>query len=108
MAPIRTVSTQSNQKHLVVTRGNSILGWLPGEDSYVLIQNTKTPTQDEIFRHISHEPETGLSNLPLSIFNLISWADEIGCTDAVLLTMVTVYLKKYKPLILDVIDTKKQ
>ena len=38
MAPIRTVSTQSNQKHLVVTRGNSILGWLPGEDSYVLIQ----------------------------------------------------------------------
>ena len=29
MAPIRTVSTQSNQKHLVVPKGNSIVGWLP-------------------------------------------------------------------------------
>ena len=108
MAPIRTVSTQSNQKHLVVPKGNSIVGWLPGEDSYVLIQQTKVPSQDEILRHISFEPETGLSNLPLSIFNLISWADEIGATDSVLLTMLTMYLKKYKPLILDVIDTKKR
>ena len=30
LAPIRTVSTQSNQKHLVVPKGNSIVGWLPG------------------------------------------------------------------------------
>ena len=85
-----------------------IVGWLPGDDSYIMIQQTKAPSQDEIFRHVSFEPETGLSNLPLSIFNLISWADEIGATDTVLLTMLTMYLKKYKPLILDVIDTKKQ
>jgi hypothetical protein len=62
-----------------------------------MIQQTKVPTQDETFRHISFEPETGLSNLPLSIFNLITWADEIGATDTVLLTMLTMYLKKYKP-----------
>ena len=108
LAPIRTVSTQSNQKHLVVPKGNSIVGWLPGEDRYVMIQQTKVPSSDEVFRHISFEPETGLSNLPLSIFNLITWADEIGATDTVLLTMLTVYLKKYKPSILDVIDTKKR
>ena len=96
MAPIRTVSTQSNQKHLVVPKGNGIVGWLPGEDHYVKIQQTKVPAQDEVFRHISFEPETALSNLPLSIFNLISWADEIGATDSVLLTMLTMYLKKYK------------
>ena len=92
----------------MVPKGNSIVGWLPGEDSYVMIQQTKVPSQDETFRHISFEPETGLSNLPLSIFNLISWADEIGATDSVLLTMLTMYLKKYKPSILDVIDTKKR
>ena len=32
MAPIRTVSTQSNQKYLVVPKGNGIVGWLPRED----------------------------------------------------------------------------
>ena len=71
MAPIRTVSTQSNQKYLVVPKGHGVTGWLPGEDKYVLIQQSKVPPQDEIFRRVSFEPESSLSNLPLSIFNLI-------------------------------------
>ncbi len=108
LAPIKMISSQTNNKHLVITRGNSLIGWLPGEETYVLIQQTKAPPQVEIFRHISHEPETGLSNLPLSIFNLISYADEIGCTDTVLLQMLTVYLKEHKPNLLDLIDTKKR
>ena len=53
-------STHSNQKHLVVPKGNGIVGWLPGEDQYVKIQQTKVPAQDEVFRHISFEPETAL------------------------------------------------
>ena len=108
IAPIRLLSTQSNQKHLVVNKHNSLLGWVPSEDQYVLIQNSKPPSSDEILRRVSHEPETGLTNLPLSIYNLIHWADEIGSTDTVLLSMITCYLKKYKSHILDILDTKKQ
>ena len=108
LAPIKTISSQANQKHLVQTKGNSLVGWLPGEETYVLLQQSKAPPQVEVFCHISFEPETGLSNLPLSIFNLISYADEIGATDIVLLQMLTVYLKEHRPQILDVIDTKKR
>ena len=90
------------------TKGNSLVGWLPEEETYVLLQQSKPPPQVEVFRHISYEPETGLSNLPLSIHNLISYADEIGATDLVLLQMLTVYLKEHRPQILDVIDTKKR
>ena len=93
---------------MVVNKHNSLLGWVPSEDQYVLIQNTKPPSTDEILRRVSHEPETGLTNLPLSIYNLIHWADEIGATDTVLLSMITCYLKKYKSHILDILDTKKQ
>jgi hypothetical protein len=107
IAPIRLLSTQSNQKHLVITKHNSLLGWIPSEDQYVLIQNSKPPSSEEILRRVSHEPETGLTNLPLSIFNLIHFADEIGGTDTVLLSMITHYLKKYKSHILDILDTKK-
>ena len=61
MAPIRTISTQSStQKNLIVTKGLQITGWLPGEDKYVLIQQNKLPPTDEIFRHISFEPESSL------------------------------------------------
>ena len=108
LAPIKMISSQTNNKHLVITKGNSLIGWLPGEETYVLIQQTKAPPQAEIFRHISHEPDTGLSNLPLSIFNLISFADEIGATDTVLLQMLTIYLKEHKHTLLDLIDTKKR
>ena len=101
MAPIRTISTQSsNQKYLVVPKGHAVTEWLPGEDKHVVIQQTKMPPTDEIFRRISFEPESSLSNLPLSIFNLISFADEIGATDSVLLSMIVLYLKKYKSTLL--------
>jgi hypothetical protein len=81
---------------------------VPHLDSYQLIQNTKVPPHEEIFRHISFEPETQMTNLPLSIFNLIHFGDAIGATDQILLTMLTIYLKKYKPTVLDTLDTKKQ
>ena len=106
--PIRLLSTQSNQKNLICPKQNSYLGWMPHLDSYQLIQNTKTPPHEEIFRHISFEPETQMTNLPLSIFNLIHFGDSIGATDQLLLTMLTIYLKKYKPSVLETLDTKKQ
>ena len=106
--PIRLLSTQSNQKNLICPKQNSYLGWIPHLDSYQLIQNTKVPPHEEIFRHISFEPETQLTNLPLSIFNLIHFGDAIGATDQILLTMLTIYLKKYKPAVLDTLDTKKE
>jgi hypothetical protein len=49
-----------------------------------------------------------MTNLPLSIFNLIHFGDSIGATDQILFTMLTIYLKKYKPTVLDTLDTKKQ
>ena len=107
MIAIQTVSTHSNQKQFVLLKGNSLLGWLPGEEKYILIRQPKCPPKDEVFRHVSFEPESGLSNLPLSIYNLIIYADEIGATDDVLLNMLTSYLRKHKPTILDVLDTKK-
>ena len=68
---------------------------------------TKVPPESDIFRHISYEPESKLSNLPLSVYNLIHFADKIGADDRNLLTMLTIYLKKYKPHILDTLDNKK-
>ena len=106
--PIRLLSNQSNQKNLICPKNNSFLGWIPHLDSYQLIQNVKPPPKEEIFRHCSYEPESKLTNLPLSIFNIIIFADQIGATDQTLLTMLTIYLRQYKPLILETLDTKKQ
>jgi hypothetical protein len=106
--PIRLLSNQSNQKNLICPTNNSFLGWIPHLDSYQLIQNVKPPPKEEIFRHCSYEPESKLTNLPLSIFNIITFADKIGATDQTLLTMLTIYLRHYKPIILETLDTKKQ
>ena len=77
---------QSNLKSHIIKKQHYSLGWIPHEDSYQLIQNHTVPPQDEIFRHISFEPESQMTNLPLSIFNLIHFGDLIGATDDVLLT----------------------
>jgi hypothetical protein len=106
--PIRVLSNQSNQKNLICPKNNSSLGWIPHLDSYQLIQNVKPPPKEEIFRHISFEPESQLTNLPLSIFNIIQFADQIGATDQTLLTMLIIYLRQYKPVVLETLDTKKK
>jgi hypothetical protein len=106
--PIRVLSNQSNQKNLICPKNNSSLGWIPHLDAYQLIQNVKPPPKEEIFRHISFEPESQLTNLPLSIFNIIGFADEIGATDQTLLTMLLIYLRQYKPIVLETLDTKKK
>ena len=105
--PIRLLSTQSNQKNLIVPKQNSYLGWIPHLSIYVKLICTKTPAENDIFRHISYEPESKLSNLPLSVFNLINFGDEIGADDKNLLTILIIYLKKFKPAILETLDTKK-
>ena len=79
----------------------------PYQDKYVMLQNTTCPAESEIMRHISYEPETTLTNLPLSIHGLLLFADKIGATDQLLLTMLSIYLKKYRSNLLDVLDSKK-
>ena len=51
------------------------------EDSYELIQIKKCPSETEILRQFDYKPESQFSNLPLSIFNLIHFADKIGEDD---------------------------
>ena len=106
-APIRLLSTQSNQKNLVIPKDNTSLGWIPHTDSYQLIQLDTPPKKDVVFRHVAYEPETSLTNLPLTIFNFIHFADHIGATDDCLLTMIIIYLKQYRNTVLEHLDTKK-
>ena len=56
---------------------------------------------------MSFEPETKLSNLPLSVHGILVFADQIGATDQLLLMMLSMYLKKFRPTLLDILDTKK-
>ena len=72
----------------------------PHLDSYQLIQNTKVPPHEEISDTSVCEPETQLTNL--------HFGDAIGATDQILLTMLLIYLKKYKPAGLDTLDTTKK
>ena len=96
LTPIRTISKQHLQKHWFIPGPLSHKGWLPTEDKFTLIASPKIPSESEVLRHCSYEPESRLSNLPLSIYNLIVFADKIGAPDETLLTMLLMYMKKFK------------
>ena len=65
--PIRYIMNQSFVKGHIIKKQNHSLGWIPHEDSYQLIQNATCPSETDILRDVSYEPESKLSNLPLSI-----------------------------------------
>ena len=100
------VTTKCNGRK-VIKKQKHLLGWISHTDTYVQIQNSTGPPETAILQYVSWEPENKLSNLPLSVFNLIHFADKIGATDDVLLQMITFYLRKYKPTILDSLDQCK-
>ena len=79
--PIRYISNQSNVKGHIIKKQNYSLGCIPHEDSYQLIQNTNCPSETEVLRHVSYEPESQLSNWPLSVFNLIHYANKNGASN---------------------------
>ena len=42
------------------------------------IQQDKIPPEAEILRNVSYEPDSQLSNLPLSIYQLLKFVEKIG------------------------------
>jgi len=67
------------------------MGFIPSENNYVMISNNHNLSLDELSRSIVYHPQTESVNLGLSIKMIIAHADAIG------LTAITVFLKKYKP-----------
>ena len=63
--PIRYLSSQSNVKSHIVKKQNHSLDWITHDDKYILIQNSTCPPESVVLQHVSWEPESKLSNLPL-------------------------------------------
>ena len=75
---------------------NCVLGFIPAINSHKKIVNSKIPPEHDIFRHISFHPQTKTTNLPLSIKNLITFADTIGLSDQALSLIILTCIKKHK------------
>jgi len=94
---IRFLSNQSIMAdNQIIEKHWAQVGWIPSIEEYQLIQNNTPPPEQEIMRHISFHHDTKLSNMPLSIYNIMTFAEEIGATDDVLLSMIISYMKKHK------------
>ena len=57
----------------------------------------KQDHQDKILCNVSYEPDSQLSNLPLSIYQLLKFGEKIGSTDTTLITMILQYIYVSKP-----------
>ena len=99
--------TSNNQKYWFMTRGLHTEGWNPIINDYEKVQQDKIPPEAENLRNVSYEPDSQLSNLPLSIYQLLKFGENIGSTDTALTTMILQYLKKFKETVLDSLNTKK-
>ena len=84
-------SQNTINRNLTLHQHNMVRGWVPSKQAYVLLQNNKTPPDAEVFKHISFEPETNLSNLPLSMSKLKTYSESIGADDKCLLNMIIQY-----------------
>ena len=77
-----------------MTKSFATLGWNPVTNTYEKIPQDKVPSEAEIMRYISYEPDSQLSNLPLSIYQLLRFGERIGATETCLISMIVTYLKK--------------
>ena len=105
---MQTLPTSSTiQRNLILYQNHSVRGWLPSKENYVLLQNNRAPPDTEILKHICYEPETNLTNLPLSMSRLKTYSETIGANDECLLNMILTYLRKHKDDLLNKFESKK-
>ena len=100
-------SPETINKNLILHSHNMVKGWVPSTQKYTMLKNTKTPPDAEIFKNISFEPETNLTNLPLTISKLISYSEIIGADDKCLLAIILQFMNKYKKDLMNTFEPKK-
>ena len=95
--PIRTITMQSNQRHLLCPKDPKFLQWLLQNDEYIQIVNNKIPDKEHIIRRCSFEPHSKLSILPLTPYNLSLFSKEVGLHDSSLLQIILTLSKGPQP-----------
>ena len=108
LAPIFLITSQQNLRHLLIKKDGRNMGWLPHRNTYTQITASECPSKEVILRRISYEPHSATTNLPLSISNILTLAEEYGSSDTQILQMVNIYLSTHKRELLDHLDSKKQ
>ena len=104
LSPILLVSSASNQRHFFLTSEDCNMGYNPYTDQFEMVIKTSQPQEPHILRCAAHHPQQKLFNLPLSLLNLLNYADRIGCSDAMLKTILIIFLQKHQPLLVDSVD----
>ena len=76
LTPIKDLTTSNNQKYWFMIRGLHTEGWNPIINDYEKVQQDKIPPEAEILRNVSCEPDSQMSNLPLSIYQLLKFGEK--------------------------------
>ena len=100
-------SPETINRNLILYTHNTVKGWIPSNQEYSLLKNNKAPPDAEIFKYISVEPETSLTNLPLTISKLIDYSETIGADDKCLLNIIVQYMNRYKKELMNTMESKK-
>ena len=106
-AMVYVASPETINKNLILHSHNTVKGWVPSTQKYTMLKNTKTPPDAEIFKNISFEPETNLTNLPLTVSKLINYSELIGADDKCLLAIILQFMNKYKKDLMNTFEPKK-
>ena len=71
------------------------MGYNPYTNQFEMVVKTSQPQEPHILRCAAHHPQLKLFNLPLSLLNLLNYADRIGCSDAMLKTILIIFLQSH-------------
>jgi hypothetical protein len=104
---IRTLKINSHDRHWILKNENFTTGFHPLTGKNEKIVNNTLPTEAEIARLVCVHPETKCLNIPLTICCLIKYADKTGASDASLLAMLLMFLKKHCQQIYFAVNPKK-
>ena len=74
-----------------------------------MIVKNNQPLDAQIFRCAVSHPQKKLFNLPLfnlplSILNVLKYAERLGCSDTMLKSVLVIFLTKHQPELTDMID----
>ena len=104
---INLVPRSKNERFWILSSETGQLGFLPATGNHELVIATKNPSESNILKIVALHPSSKSTNVPLSIKNIILYADKLGLNDDSLLQCLLMYLKKCKPEIYYAVSPKK-
>ena len=104
---LKLLPPSKTERHWIIPKGNTQLGWLPYTSQYVPIFSSKAPKLEDLNRLLEKNPYTSTVNFAMTVKNILEHSNEVGWNTDQQIEIFLLFCREHKPDLQAKLNVKK-